>query len=78
MPLEESDCANTPINGIPDSCLGFVGQSVDGVLPLVREELVQKLGHIAGPEDFVDIGKFLWLLRWEIRCKDATRQTFSP
>ena len=53
LSLEEGDGFNTAVDRVSYSGLAFVGQRVHGVLSLVRRELVQELGHVAGAEDLV-------------------------
>jgi hypothetical protein len=78
LSLEKGDSTNTAINRVPYSCLGFIGKRVHCILSLVREKLIEELCHIACSKDLVNIGEFLRLLWWEVRCKDAAWHTFSP
>lgn len=78
LSLEEGNGSHAAVDRVPDTCLGLIGQGVDGVLPLVGEEVVEELGDIAGAENLVDVGELLGLLRWEVRSENAAGHAFAP
>ena len=69
--LEERDDSNATVDGIAEAHVSLVGKRVDGVLTLMGVQLVQQLGHVARPKNFVNICKLLGLVRWEVRSKYA-------
>lgn len=78
LSLEEGDGSNATVDGVSDSGLSLIGEGVHGVLSLVRRELVEELGDVAGAEDLVDIGELLGLLGGEVRGEYAPRHAFPP
>lgn len=78
LSLEEGNGSHATVDRVPDTCLGLIRQGVDGVLPLVGEEVVEELGDIAGAENLVDVGELLGLLRWEVRGENAAGHAFAP
>ena len=75
--MEEGDDADAAVDGVAEPHVGFVGKRIDGVLALARQQLVQKLRHVARSEHFVDVCEFLVLVRREVRRKHALRLTIG-
>lgn len=78
MSLEKGDGPDATVDRVPHARLRLVGEGLDGIVPLVGEELVEKLGDVAGTEDLVDVGELLRLFRWEVGGEDAAGHAFSP
>ena len=76
--LEERDDADAAVNRISEAHVGFVSQGVDGVLALMRVELVEQLRDVAGAKHLVDVRKLLGLVRWEVRREYALRLALPP
>jgi len=78
LALEHGDGADAAVDGVLDARLGLVGERAHGVLPLVRQQLVEQLGHVAGAEHLVHVGELLRLLRREVGREHAPRQALAP
>ena len=78
LSLEEGNGSHAAVDRVPDACLSLIGQGIDGVLPLVGEEVVKELGDVAGAEDLVDVGELLGLLWWKVRGENAAGHAFAP
>lgn len=78
LPLEHWYRPHAPINRVFEPRLSLIGEGIDSVLSLVREDLIEELAHVASPEYLVDIGELLGLLGREVGRKDAIRQALSP
>ena len=76
--LEEGDDANAAVDGVTEAHVGLVGQGIDSILALAGEQLVQKLGDVACSEHFVDVCKFLGLVRREVGGKHALKLALAP
>ena len=71
--LEDGDDTDAAVDGVAETHVGLVGKGIDGVLSLVRAQLVEELGDVAGPEDLVDVRELLRLVRGKVRGEDAVR-----
>lgn len=76
--LEDGNEPHAAVDGVAEPGLGLVGQRVDGVFPLRGAQLVENLGDIASAEHLVDVGKFLGLVRWEVRREHALLGALPP
>jgi hypothetical protein len=76
--LEDGDDSNATVDRVTETHVGFKGKRIDGIFALVGEQIVENFGDVACPKHFVDVLKFLGLVRWEIRCKNTLRLAFAP
>ena len=66
------------VDGVAEARLGLVADGDDGVEALVRRDLEQQLGDVAGAEHLVHVGELLRLLRREVGREHAPRQALAP
>ena len=52
--MERENGGNAAVDRIGEPGLGLVADGDDGVVPPAHWHVVQQLGHVAGPEHFVD------------------------
>ena len=76
--LEERDDSNAAIDGVTETHVGLIGKGVDGVLSLVRVQLVEQFRDVASTKHFVNVCKLLGLVWWEVGCEYALRLALAP
>ena len=76
--LEDGDDAAAAVDGVAEAHVGLVRQRVHRVLPLVRVELIQQLGHVARAEHPVHVHELLRVVRREVGREHAVRLALAP
>lgn len=76
--LQEGNNSDAAVDGVAKTHVGLISEGIDCVFALRRLQLVEKLGHVTRPENFVNVCEFLRLVRWKIRREYTLRLTLSP
>jgi hypothetical protein len=78
LALEDGDVRNAAVDGVAEARLGLVRERGDGVPALVRREVAEDLGHVAGAEHPVHVRKLGRAVGREVGREDAPLRALAP
>jgi hypothetical protein len=78
LALEDGDGRNAAVDGVAEARLGLVRERGDGVPALVRREVAEDLGHVAGAEHPVHVRELGRAVGREVGREDAPLRALAP